>query len=275
MPCFRYQSFARRFGIGNHAFEPRVGRHDAAVDRGIELTLEQHLGDVLAGDALYARRIAVLGQMGVLERHPLHFAEIEAVVLRENAAQPYARGLRKGAHADSAAGQVLRPHRAAFGIVQHGTVLKAPKHRGRHQRQRLAVSLGLQIADDRHFAHVELLLARHHAERLVDRIDLGEVQDNPLGFDVAFFQRPGCAGKFRGRRSKSRPFRQRSRSCRLLAGSQDSTIPRAVKPVLPWSANFTPFRLPVPLGRGGGKRRSACCARGRRWSSDRRRPGPA
>ena len=141
--------------------------------------------------ALDARRIAVLGQMGVLERHPLHFAEIEAVVLRENAAQPYARGLRKGAHADSAAGQVLRPHRAAFGIVQHGTVLKAPKHRGRHQRQRLAVSLGLQIADDRHFAHVELLLAHHHAERLVDRIDLGEVQDNPLGFDVAFFQRLG------------------------------------------------------------------------------------
>ena len=264
MPCFRYQSSARRLGIGNHALEPRVGRHDAAVNRGIEFTLEQHLGHVLAGDALYARRIAVLSQMGVLERHPLHFAEIEAVVLRKNAAQPYAGGLRKGADAYSAAGQVLRPQRAAFGIVQHGTVLKAPKHRGRQQHERLAVSLGLQIADDRHFAHVELLLACHHAERLVDRIDFGEVQDNPLGFDIAFFQRPGVRVSSDDRRSKSRPFRQLWRSYRLLAGSQESTITRAVKPVLPWPANFTPFRLPVPRGRGAGKRRSACCARGRR-----------
>ena len=167
-------------------------RHGAAEDRGVEFAVDQHLGDVFAGGgALDAGRIAVLGDMGVLERHPFHLAEVEAVILPENAADPDARGLRERAHADPAAGQVLRPHDAAFGIVQHRAMLEAPHHSRRHEHERLAVGLGLQIGDDRHLADVELLLARHQEEGAVDRIDLGEAKRHPIGFDMAVLQRLG------------------------------------------------------------------------------------
>src|SRR5208282_5189667 len=111
-------------------------------------------------------------------------------------------------------------------------------------------------ADDGHFAHVELLLACHHAERLVDRIDFGEVQDNPLGFDVAFFQRPGVRVSSETDAQSLDLFSSDSVHAGSSRVSQKSTIMRAAKPVLPWSANFTPFRLPVPPGRRVGTRRS-------------------
>ena len=108
VPFFLYHSFAAASRIGNDAFELRLARHDAAENRGIEFAVEQHFGDVLAGGgALDAGRIAIFGHMRVLERHPLHLAEIETVVLPQNAAYPDARGLRERAHADPSAGKIF------------------------------------------------------------------------------------------------------------------------------------------------------------------------
>ena len=68
----------RRLRIGNDALELRLARHGAAEDRGVKLAVEQHFGDVLAGGgALDAGRVAIFGDVRVLERDPFHRAEIE------------------------------------------------------------------------------------------------------------------------------------------------------------------------------------------------------
>ena len=53
--------------------------------------------------------IVIFGDMRILHGHPGDSAEIDAVLVLENAANPDARGLRIGAHADLPAFQVLRP----------------------------------------------------------------------------------------------------------------------------------------------------------------------
>ena len=70
-------------------------------------------------------------------------------------------------------------------------MLKAAHHGRRHQHERLAERLGLQIGDERDLADVEFQFAHHHEERLVDRIDLGETKRDAVGGDAAALQRLG------------------------------------------------------------------------------------
>ena len=94
-----------RVGFGDHAFEPRIFWNVAAENGGVELALEQHFGHVLAcRGALDTGRVAVFGHMGVLKRHPFDLAEIDTVILPQNAAQPHAGGLRERSHANATAG---------------------------------------------------------------------------------------------------------------------------------------------------------------------------
>ena len=192
MPYFLYQSLAAVIGIGDDAFELRILWQHRAEDRGIEFALEQHLGHVLAvGGALDAVRIAEFGHVGILEGHPFHLADIDAIILPQDAADPAAGGLREGAHADSAALEVSGVTVPRSELYSKRAVLKAAHHGRRHQHERLAESLALQIGDERHLADVEFLLAHHHGERLVDRIDLGEAERDAIGFDLAALQRLG------------------------------------------------------------------------------------
>jgi hypothetical protein len=87
--------------------QSRIVRHCGAIDRSVEFAILQHLGHIfISGRALHARRVLVFGHMRVLERDPVHAADVDAVVVLENTAQPDARGLRIGAHPDAAADKI-------------------------------------------------------------------------------------------------------------------------------------------------------------------------
>ena len=119
------------------------------------------------------------------------------------------RGSRRQWSARTRARRPVRPGRSAGRTVPRSELYsmvpcwKRPIMVAGMQHERLAVGLGLQIGDDRHLADVEFLLARHRHERAVDRIDFGEAQRHPVGFDLAVFQRLGVRDRSRSRRSGS------------------------------------------------------------------------
>ena len=130
---------------------------DVAEDRGVDLAVEQHLLQVLPlGRPLDVGRIAVLGQMRVLERDPRHALEIDAVVLGEETAHPRAGRLGVGADTDALAAQIAGRQRAAVRVVEDRVMLIAADDRRRQQHVRLAVLVSLQIGDDGELPEVVL-----------------------------------------------------------------------------------------------------------------------
>ena len=105
----RLRPLARhRIGIGNKRLQPRIGQL-VADNGGIEFAVEQHLRQVLAlGRARDEIGVLVFGEMRILERHPMDFRGINAVVVGQEAAHPGARRLRIGAHANPLARQIGR-----------------------------------------------------------------------------------------------------------------------------------------------------------------------
>src|ERR1700736_3430597 len=107
-------------GIRNEMPQPRV-RKLVAYDRGIELAIEQHRQQLLAGrGALDRVGVAILGNVRILERDPLDLVEIHSVVLRGYAANPSAGGDRVGAHANPLARKLGWLEHSALGIVGNG-----------------------------------------------------------------------------------------------------------------------------------------------------------
>src|SRR6185312_9950959 len=159
---------ARRLpGVRNEGFQARIAG-DLAENRGIDLAGQQHRLRALARRRpLDARGIDIFRDMRVLVGDPFDVAGIDAVVMLEDAAQPGARRLAVGAHADPLALEVGRGERAALGIVEDCVVLVAPDHHDRHQHIGLAPLLGLQIGDDGELAEIEARLAHQRLEAFV------------------------------------------------------------------------------------------------------------
>ena len=89
--------------------QPWILGQRGAIDRRVQFTGNQHFGDVLLfAGADDAGRFGGFGDMPVLERHPLHTAEIDAVVVFEDAANSNARGLAVRTHADALARKIGR-----------------------------------------------------------------------------------------------------------------------------------------------------------------------
>src|SRR4029453_6125313 len=106
-PCLAYQDFAALSGSLDDALQARIFRQRRAIDRGVKLPGNQHFGDVLPfAGADDAARLGGFGDMPILERHPLHPAEIDAVVVFENAADPHPGGLAIRTHTDALARQL-------------------------------------------------------------------------------------------------------------------------------------------------------------------------
>jgi hypothetical protein len=68
-------------------------------------------------------------------------------------------------------------------------VLEARQHRRRQQPQPFIVCLGLDDDDERQFAGVIGVLARHRLEGVMQRLDLDEVELEPIGFHLPTLER--------------------------------------------------------------------------------------
>src|SRR5579864_1362211 len=91
-----------RFRIAEQRLDARVVR--ALAEDGVKFAVEQHLDNLLALRRAL-RGVDEFGDMGIFERDPPHACEIEAVVVREHAAQPRPGCRREGAYADPLAGE--------------------------------------------------------------------------------------------------------------------------------------------------------------------------
>jgi hypothetical protein len=174
--------------IGKDRLERFIVWHRRPVDRGIELAFEQHLRHVIRR-ADHARRIPRFGNVAVFKREPLHLAEIDAVVVGQNAAQPGGGGLIPGTHANALAGKIMRRQRAARGVVKHSAVLETGQHRRRQKPQAFVVFFRLEKSGERHLAGVISMLTHHRLEGVVHRLHLDEIEGQPIGFDLAALER--------------------------------------------------------------------------------------
>ena len=89
--------------------QPRVLGQRRAVNRRVEFAGNQHGRNVLIGACPdNARRVASFRDVTVLEGHPLHAAEIDAVIILQNASEPHAGGLTIRTDADAPTGKIVR-----------------------------------------------------------------------------------------------------------------------------------------------------------------------
>jgi hypothetical protein len=174
------------------ALDVHVLRHVLAQQGGGQFAVQHHLRDRGAlGQALAVRRIVVLGEVAVVQRHPGDLVEVDAVFVAQDAADPQRGGLGIGAHADLLALDVLRVQVAEVAVEAGAVVLEAPRDRGRQQHVGLAVGFRLQEGDDRQFAGVEGVFAHHRLEAVVGRVRAAEVEVDDVGLHAAVAQRLG------------------------------------------------------------------------------------
>ena len=162
----------------------------AVAEHGVELAREQHRDDLLVfGRALGG--VDIFGDVGVLERHPVHALEVEAVIIGEHAAQPRPGRGGEGADADALAGELRRRQRSVIAVVDREGVLHPRRHHRRQQHHRLAEGLGDQVGHDRHLRDVERALPHHRLEARPDRRHVGEVERDAFRGDFAALERRG------------------------------------------------------------------------------------
>src|SRR6476646_217574 len=132
--------------------------------------------------------------MLITGQHPGDLAEIDAMLLLQDAARPHASRDRVAAvDTDLSALELLERADAGLGVHQHGAVVERAHQEDRHGGHGFAVGLGTDVGRDRHLADVELIAAHHAAERSNERIDLFERKFEGLGLDRAVLQRPVVA----------------------------------------------------------------------------------
>ena len=175
-----------RGDVGKQRLQTRLF-HLLAEHR-VELTVNQHLNDWLAcGRAL--GRVDVLRDMRVLERHPLHRIEVDAMLIGQDAAQPRTRSGGERADADPPALEIARLQVAEIGPVDRVGILMPRYHHARQQHHRLAETSRHQIGDDRHLRDVEGLFAHHRLEALVGRRVFSEIERNEIRSERSILQR--------------------------------------------------------------------------------------
>ena len=138
-------------GIGDEGLD--VGRvHGAHADGGVDLTVDQHLGQVhLAGWSCDVGGRLPLLDVLVTGEDPGHGAGVHTVLALEDAPDPEAGGHRVApVDAHLAAGQVLGAGDAGLGVVQDGAVVEGAHGKDRDGGEGLAEGLGAEIGGDGH-----------------------------------------------------------------------------------------------------------------------------
>ena len=182
----RKPRFLFEAGVGKQW--PQIGMVGFLAEHRIELAIDQHLHDLLARRRPFGR-IDVLGDMSILERHPIDRIEVDTMIIGENAAQPGAGRGGEGTDADALAVQIGRLQRALLGIVKRVGMLKPRHHHVGQQHHRFANAFRHQIGDDRHLRDVERPFADHRLEALVGRRVVDEIEADQIGLDRAVLQR--------------------------------------------------------------------------------------
>ena len=99
-------SLRRRLVVGNQMLQTGIGQL-VSNHRGIDFAVQQHLSEILAcRRPLDDRRIAILGDVRILEGDPLDLVQVDAVFVGENAAHPGGRRDRVGTQAHALAREV-------------------------------------------------------------------------------------------------------------------------------------------------------------------------
>ena len=162
----------------------RVGRQLVAEDRRVQFAAAQHGEHVGAWPApLRPGRVAVLGDVRVLEGHPAHRVGSQpvAVLQRRRAATSRSSGCRPARRRAGPRGPSGRD--AAVGAAQQRALLEARGEHHGQQRQGLAGRLRHQEGGDRHLADVVAPLAHHRREGSADDGHRREVEPQPRGGD--------------------------------------------------------------------------------------------
>jgi hypothetical protein len=180
---------ARLERIGNERLH--VGRVNLNADGSGELARCQHGAHLLARrNRHHIGRRPVLGHVLVAGEHPGDLAEVDAVLLLQDAARPDAgRDGVAAVDADLSALEILGCADAGLGVHQHGAVVECPHQEDRHRGHGFAVRLGADVGGDRHLADVELVAAHHAAEGGDERIDLFECESEGPGLDGTVLER--------------------------------------------------------------------------------------
>jgi len=132
--------------------------------------------------------------MLVAGQHPGDPAEIDSVLVLQDAARPDARRHRIAAiDADLFAFEVLRAPDAGFGVVEDGAMMEGPHDEDRQRGEAPAVGAGGEIGRRRHLRHVEFEAPHHPAEGLDDGRHLFDVESDTRHPDRAILQCLGMA----------------------------------------------------------------------------------
>ncbi len=97
-----------------------------------------------------------------------------------------------GAHPDPTPGEVGGPAHLPVRPAEQGRFLEARGHGHGQHTMRLAIRLRLQDGGDSQLAHIEPPFPHHGCKGAVDGRDLGEVQAELVGGDLAIPQRSVC-----------------------------------------------------------------------------------
>ena len=134
--------------------------------------------------------------------NPMHSRQVNAVLVRQHAADEHRRGLGVERYADALAFEVLgRPDRLAVDRDEAVAKDARGKYRQRHQ---LAAAGGMP-ADDlgaRHLAGVELEILPHAIEDLARTVDGEEVEIDPLGLRLPGIERQHAVVEAAGERHR-------------------------------------------------------------------------
>ncbi len=169
-----------------------VGRGRLDADGGGQLARRQHVAHLLAGlDRHHIGGRAIFRHVLVAGQHPGDLAEIDPVLLLQDAARPDAGGDGVAAvDADLFALEILGRGDAGLAVHQDGAVVEGAHQEHGHRGHALAMRPGADIGRDRHLADVELEPAHHPSEGGDQRIDLLEREGKRLRFDAAVLERP-------------------------------------------------------------------------------------
>src|SRR5258706_12158174 len=160
----------------NERFHVRRLRGDPDRRRNLS-GCEQLLQRASRLDGDHVGRWSVLDDVLVAREHPCHLAEIDAVLVLQDAAHPQSgRDGIAPVDAHSPAFQIFRCADARFRVVDDRAVVKGPHRKHRDRGERLPMGPRAQVRRHRQFADVELEAAHHAPEGLDDDRHVLEVE---------------------------------------------------------------------------------------------------
>ena len=179
--------------IREHRLQTWIVWQVAADDGRIEFARQQHVDHLAAlWRTLKTLGIRKLSQVTMLKRHPLHFGQVDPIVVGQHTAHPRNSGLGMRTNAHAFAIELGHRYFAALSVVHQAVVLEtAFAHHRRQQCQGFAVGFGLQVRDQGQLGHIKRQFSYHALERTVGRFDGVKFKIKQLGTQHAVFQSHG------------------------------------------------------------------------------------